>query len=501
MSAVSEPHPPRRRRWALLGAGVAAIAVAGLTQTSGVVAQPTAPANFCEAYPDAPACASGEVSCTMCHESPPALNLYGEDVSAYLLADEERPLHVDDFDAGLGEALAAVEPIDSDDDGYTNLEEILAGSAPSDASSAPDAPDCEDPDEDDGWGLCGYDIDYAYKKVMLDFCGRSPTLAEREAFAEDPDRSAALHETLDACMDTEFWRGMNGRVWNLANRKIGPQQAVKAGVTAGPIPLADYDDDYAYFVWTQTDGRDARLVLTGQTFVTARYDGGVTTYEEWDRSPDEDYDLRGYDRYQAVEKEHRAGLITHRWFLMSNTMFTGVPRTTAAQAYRAYLGYDIARLEGLNPVEGEPLDYDAKGVAATGCIDCHSTLDPMTYPFSRYEGIGGGNRRYEQYAYSDDRMEGFTYIDGDYVAETPEAGVIFGETVANLVEWAAVAADSDAFKRAVVLDYWRMLLREDPRATEQADYGALVDSFDGAHGYSVEAMLHDLIDTEAYGAP
>jgi hypothetical protein len=46
-----------------------------------------------------------------------------------------------------------------------------------------------------------------------------------------------------------------------------PAAGGEVGQGRGPDPLADYDDDYAYFVWTQTDDRDARLVLTGQTFV------------------------------------------------------------------------------------------------------------------------------------------------------------------------------------------------------------------------------------------
>ena len=32
------------------------------------------------------------------------------------------------------------------------------------------------------WNTCGYDPVYAYRKVMLDFCGRSPTVAEATAF-------------------------------------------------------------------------------------------------------------------------------------------------------------------------------------------------------------------------------------------------------------------------------------------------------------------------------
>lgn len=479
----------------------AALALAALVLLPPVEARPPAPALFCEVYVDAPACVGGDVGCDTCHTSAPSLNPYGQDLSLHLLVGEERPLHEDLFSAGLGDALAAVEALDSDQDGYGNLAEIEAGSEPGDAASQPAPADCTDLDDQDEWDLCGYDPDYAYKKVMIDFCGRSPTLAERRAFEERSDPSDALHEALDLCLDTEHWRGRGGRVWNLANKKIGPLKAVKAGRDSGPIPLADYDDDYAYFVWTQTDGRDARLVLTGQTFVSAWDRGGVTVYEEWDRSPTQDYEQRGYDRYQAVEKERRAGLLTHRWFLMSNTMFTAVPRTTAAQAYRAFLGYDISRLQGLDPVADEPIDYDDKGVGAAGCIDCHSTLDPLTYPFSRYEGIGGGNPQAPSYSYDEDRMDWFVDTDGADVADTPEAGVIFGQPVEDLLEWAQVAANSEAFRRATVLDYWVMLLGEPPRGTEQGQYIALVDALADEHGHSVEAMLHDLVDTEAYGAP
>lgn len=486
------PSRPAVATGVVLGGLALALAVPPVT------AQPPAPARFCEVYPEAPTCASGAADCATCHTTPPTLNLYGEDVADALLVGQERPLHEDEFLAGLPDALAAVEGLDSDGDLVPNLEEIMAGTAPSDASSTPSAVACVDED-DDGWNLCGYDLGYAYKKVMLDFCGRSPTLAEREAFDEASSRQDALHAALDTCLDSEHWMGREGRVWNLANSKINPLQAVKAGVGPGPIPLADYDDDYAYFTWTQTGGRDARLVLTGQTFVSARWDGGRTVYEEWDRSASEDVALRGEDRAQLVTAERRAGMLTHRWFLMNHTMFTGVPRTTAAQAYRAYLGYDLARLEGLDPVPDEPVDYDNKGVQADGCAVCHSTLDPLTYPFSRYEGIGGGVGR--SYSYAPQRMNGFTDVDGLSVANTPEEGVLFGQPVADLVEWAQVAANSEAFREATVEDYWRMLLGEEPRATELEEYLEVVDRFGGVHGYSVDAMLHDLIDTEAYGAP
>lgn len=489
---------PRLHHTLLTGAGL----VAALAALTTVGAQPPAPALFCEAYPDVPACSSGEAACTTCHTAVPALSAYGQDISEHLLPGEERPLHEDSFAAGLGDALVAVEELDSDGDGTLNLDELELGTDPGDASSAPRDAACVDQDGD-GWNLCGYDVMYAYKKVMIDFCGRSPTLDEREDFLALGGTAIqlqdALHDVLDACLDSEHWRGRDGQVWNLANKKIGPLQAVKSGLDSGPIPLADYDDDYAYFVWTQTDERDARLVLTGQSFVSASYQDGRTVYTEWDRSAREDYDARGDDRYQAVRKEKRAGMVTHRWFLMVNTMFTAIPRTTAAQAYRSYLGYDIAALQGLYPVEDEPQDYDSKGVGAEDCAVCHSTLDPLSYPFSRYEGIGGGNA--SPYSYGANRLQGFTDVDGERVADTPEAGMILGEPVEDLVAWASVAANSEAFRRATVRDYWRLLVGEDPRADEQAEFGALVQDFGTTYAYNVELMLHGLIDTEAYGAP
>ena len=491
------------RRVPLTALGVAAAGLLVWSNTSTSEAQPRGPATFCETYADAPACTAGAVACTTCHVSPPSLNPYGLDVQAELVPGEDRPLHEDVFSAELGAALLAVEALDSDEDGFDNRAEIQAGSAPGDASSTPDPADCVDTQRKDGYDVCGYDPGYAFKKVHLDFCGMSPTMLEREQFAKasPKQQQVLLHEALDQCLDAEAWRGLYGRVWNLANAKIGPQQAVKTGRNSGPIPLADYDDDYAYWLWTQTDDRDARLVLTGQTFVSSRYEDGKTVLEEWSRRPDEDAELRGFDRYQAVVRERRAGMITHRWFLMSNTMFTGVPRTTAAQAYRAYLGFDIARLEGLESVPGEPADYDNKGVGQQGCAVCHATLDPLTYPFSRYEGIGGNNRGTQEYAYNADRLDGFTWTDGPRVADTPEQGMLFGEPVQDLLAWAEVAANSEAFRRATVRDYWRMLFHEEPRPTEITQFEQLVSDFGTVHDYRVERMLHALIDTEAYGAP
>ncbi len=489
---------PTLRAGLVLGVGLS-LAAALLLVPDATDAQPTGPATFCDAYPSIPACTEGVAECSTCHINPPELNVYGADVSGVLAVGAVRPLASDAFDAALGPALAAVEGRDSDGDGYSNLEELEAGSSPADERSTPDPEDCVD-EGADAWNTCGYDAAFAFKKVHIDFCGRSPNLAAREAFAGASDPIRALHDALDACLDSEYWRGIDGRVWNLANRKIGPLQAIKSGIEAGPIPLADYDDDYAYWVYTQTDGHDVRMMLTGSDLVRATRDrDGISQYEVLNRTPDQDYDLRGYDQYQAVRKAKRAGLLTHRWFLMSNTMFTAIPRTTAAQAYRVFLGYDISRLEGLQPVDNEPMDYDSKGVQAEACAVCHSTLDPLAYPFSRYNGIGDAYGFSNQYEYWDDRMEGFVLSDGPGVLDTPEEGVLFGQPVADVVEWGEVATQSEAFRRSRVLDYWSMLLRERPRPKEAAAFQALVDGL--ADHWSIEAMLHDLVDTEAYGAP
>jgi hypothetical protein len=68
------------------------------------------------------------------------------------------------------------------------------------------------------------------------------------------------------------------------------------------------------------------------------------------------------------------------------------------------------------------------------------------------------------------------------------------------VEWAEVAANSEPFARKVVLDYWRLLVGEDPQPGE-AEFETLVQRLSSEHEYRVERMLRDLIATEAYGAP
>lgn len=479
-------------------------AAAILLSASSAVAMPPAPATFCEVYADAPACAAGAAQCTTCHAVPPALNSYGTQLSSVLLPDEARPLTESQFTSALPGALAEIEALDADDDGFSNLDEFIAGADPSSPSNVPQMVEGECSAagfRPAGLDVCAYDPVYVFKKIRIDFCGIAPTYDEMQAFIAEPSPDA-LTETLDECLDSEFWRAKDGVLWNLANSKIKPIQAIKSGADAGPIPLADYDDDYNFFVYVNSDDRDARDMLTAQYFVE-RSDGETTEYAEWNRTPIADINERGYLRAQAVIGGRRAGMITHRWFLMSNTMFTGIPRTTAAQAYRSYLGFDISRLEGLDPVEGEPVDYDNKGVTRQECAICHSTLDPLTYPFASYEGIGGGAEIGDviPFVYAPGRVARFTGVDGESVADTPQAGVIFGEEVADLREWSEVAANSDAFAQSLAGDFWKLLLGHDPTPSELEEFEGVWRRFMEEHEYRTEKMLHDLIKTEAYGVP
>src|SRR5439155_499587 len=85
------------------------------------------------------------------------------------------------------------------------------------------------------------------------------------------------------------------------------------------------------------------------------------------------------------------------WNLGYNVMFTALPRNAASQAYRAYLGLDIAKQEGLYAISSEPRDYDGKGVTQDLCKQCHATLDPLAYPWRNFNGLTGGGAMFGTY--------------------------------------------------------------------------------------------------------
>ncbi|QDE68653.1 hypothetical protein BHS05_17500 [Myxococcus xanthus] len=450
------------------------------------LAKPPAGGVVCATYPSAPACAGQQPACTLCHTAPPQRNAFGTSLEPHLVPGAARPLSDGDFSMALPAALRAVEPEDADGDGVTNVEELSRGTLPGDPASVPtELGGCvagQNPDYD----ICRYDLRFAYRRVLLDFCGRSPTYAELQAFAArgDDSKREFIDAELERCTGSEFWRGKDGQLWKLAHPKIRPVGSIKSGEDAGPIPLADYYDDYALYAYAQLDHHDAREVMTATYYVSRQTE--PTRYTATPSLPS-----------QFVEESRRAGNLTSAWSLTSFVMFTALPRNAASQSYRAYLGLDIALQEGLYSIPGEPRDYDAKGVQASACAACHATLDPLSYPFRNYNGIAAGASA----RYVPGRIERYFSTEAPNITQIPESGFLLGQPVRDLLEWAHVGANSDAFAISAVTDYWKLLVGHPPTAEEQAEFVTLWQRFKGTHQYSVQRMLHDLIRTEAYGAP
>lgn len=501
-SMITTPTAARKIA-SVLGAsavGVTSIVVAAMSPQAAN-AKPPAPVAFCQAYPDAQACQTGFADCTTCHTTAPARNSYGAQLADRILPGTPRPLSDKDFLAALPGALKAVEALDADSDGFANLVELGSGASMASADSVPLTLACTPEQAAKSatarWNTCGYDPEFAFRKIHLDFCGRSPKREDMEALkllrGNETAWRSRLGQALDQCLASSYWIGTDGVVWNLANAKIRPAHTVKSGKNPGPVPLGDYDDDYNLFVWANSGDRDVRDLLLAQYFVKRVSDSPV----KLEKISEEELAKRDRGTKQPVPPEKRAGMITTRWFAAVHTMFTAIPRTTAAQAYRAYLGFDIAKMQGLQPVPHEPTDYDAKGVGAPQCAACHSTLDPMAYAFTRYNGIGGG------YTYDENRLEAYTKVDGPRVKDAPKTAVILGQEANDLVEMAKIAASSDAFARKVVFDYWKLLIGRDPTIQDQAEYNRLWQDLKspGGHNYRVERMLHALVFTNAYGRP
>jgi hypothetical protein len=184
-------------------------------------------------------------------------------------------------------------------------------------------------------------------------------------------------------------------------------------------------------------------------------------------------------------------------------MFSALPRTTAAQAYRAYLGMDIARGEGIDPIAGEPLDVDNRGVALAECAVCHSTLDPLAYAFSPYNGIG----RLSSRGVRDLELTG-TFNDAR--VPWPDDSMLFRTPVTSLRAWAEHAVTTDAFFATVVRTLWVGAFGRPPGPGERADYEALWKSLaddarasaaDPSRTPRAERVLHALVDTDAFQVP
>jgi hypothetical protein len=448
-------------------------------------AKPPAAQVFCSTYPSSPLCQGQTPACTLCHVQPPSRNIYGQALEAQLAVGAPRPLSDGDFTLALPMALRGVEAADTDGDGKTNRAEIDKGTLPGDSTSVFQDQDCS-ANSNSNYNLCAYDTRYTYRKLLLDFCGESPSFTEVQTFEllSETARRSFLDSELDRCLATEFWIGKNGQLWRIAHAKIRPVGSLKSGEDQGQIPLADYYDDYGLFTFTQTGDRDAREILTADYFVQRNVN--PTSYVKVANKG---------SQYMAVSK--RAGVMTSTWSLIYYVMFTALPRNAASQMYRAYLGLDIAKQEGLFSVANEPRDYDNKGVRDVACAACHATLDPLSYPFRNYNGIDG--RQSAQYL--PNRIEKNFANQAPNITQIPEAGAIFAQPVANLHEWGVAASNSDAFAISTTTDYWKFLFGRPPNAQEQVEFLATWKRFKTTHQWRVQKMLHDLIRTEAYGAP
>jgi len=465
-------YPPgmRTRALCLLAPALALLAPAA------ALARPEGPSILCESYPDAPACRGRVAECSTCHVStwPVAWNDFGDQVAAWMQGS---------FTEDLPATLAHIDAMDADGDGVSNGDEILLGTNPGDADSvwaycAAPAPSGDVPVPD------GYDFDRALRRVTVLYCGRSPTYEERAAFDADGaapgDLYLRLHDALGQCLDSTYWRDEG--LARLADPRVRPIEAVGIRSPVG-IVIGDFDWDYTLFSYVLTGDRDARDLLLARYHVEREADGTLVRRDGTFDSP------RGAGAGgQPLDPAQRAGMLTTQWFLSINTMFSPLPRTTAAQAYRAYLGADIAQQQGIFPIAGEPLDVDEKGVRDARCATCHSTLDPLSYAFAEYEGIRGDRTGVF------DATRPARVIDG---WRDPQS-YLLGEPIGSVREWAEVAADSDEFLRNLAMMFFEHAFERAPTPAEETELVAAWAAM-REDGYSANGLIHRLVDLGAWG--
>lgn len=502
-----------------------AFATAGyfLGTSSEARAMPEAPSLLCEALPESADCMGRVPDCQLCHVStfPPSWNDFGLAIQAALP-------RLSTFADELPEVLRGLEHADSDGDGASNLDELTKGTLPGSASSVPvaaveetEAPRGSVPNPD--YDVGHHDAAFAYRRVSVLYCGHSPSYEEMRAFDDETvsaeARRTLLHERLEVCLDSDYWQ--REALMRLADDRIRPIRNLGTdSQVVITIPLetlngspqlrsamGDYNYDYRLWVHALTGNRDARDLLLAQYFVEESPDGTWTTTESVIPNVRDDVTASG----QLLEKPYRAGMLSTMWFITRNTMFAQLPRTTAAAAYRAYLGADISKMQGLLPVAGEPDDIDNKGVANPRCAVCHSTLDPLAYAFASYNGfefnqdpavvadlfLTGNFREFSRFGiYNPDRPK--AKMPSWSPAE--QQPVLLGQKVDNLIQFAQVAADSDEFARNLAKIFFSHALTREPDAADLAELNTLWQNLPSDQ-FSANKLIHRLVDTLAFGAP
>lgn len=442
-------------------------------------ALPEGPRAFCADRPDSPLCAGRTVSCALCHTSAPDLNGYGGEVLGSL-GGAGYDGSLESFLSLMPQALDAADASDADADGLASIAEIELGSFPGDPTSLY---------VDTLSGEGAWDPRFAFRRARVAFCGAPPLREELDAIpaVDGADARAAVRAAVADCLDSDYWK--NEALHRLANKRVRPQASV--GYDRGnTFSLGDYRYDYRLFSRSLSGGHDARDLLLASDHVNP--DGT-------DRSGVFSVGGSGGNLGQPLDVDHRAGMITTTWFMAINTMFSPLPRTTAAQAYRSYLGQDIALSEGLRPVAGEPLDLDARGVAQEECARCHATLDPLSYSFAYYAGIAGPQtgtflgRRVSNILLPAGAQSALLDVNLDNDPELAPADH-------GVRGWAKVAADSDEFARTLVFMLAEHALGREPTPEDTVELLPLLQSF-RADGFSADAAVKDIVDTNAFGRP
>jgi Protein of unknown function (DUF1585) len=467
-------------------------ALAVLATASAAHARPTAPTVVCEEVPDAAACAGGVPACSLCHEStdPPRWNAFGTALKQSVSGQA-------DFARALRDTLKASAGEDADHDGVSNHDELLSGTNPGVANMMTPVTGMAGAGENPRYRVDGYDHAFALRRVLVLYCGRSPSYEENQAFLLKPADDAVLRERLHAqlktCLASDYW--LKEGLIRLADKRIRPLKAAgpdsNIQIASLRLVIGDYNFDYRLWRYLLSDDRDLRGLLTAKYHVVAQPDGSLREVTGTIEKADANAIAGG----QLVPDDRRAGMLTTQWFLAINTMFSPMPRTTAAQAYRAYLGADISNNEGLRPVAGEPVDVDHKGVAAPRCANCHSTLDPLSYAFAEYEGIQNSiDLQFGAY-----RPERPAERIPDWNAMTKKS-MLLGQPVANVMEWGKIAAASDEFKRNMALMFFRHALGREPAPADQQDFQNLWRALPH-DGYSANKLIHRMVDSVSFGGP
>ena len=406
-----------------LGFIVLALAAAGAAN-----AKPTGPTRFCAVYPESSTCAGRGTTCTVCHTSTspeaPAWNLLRLTTSSLLSPTTSTS------PVSSKTRSTRSRPMTTTATASPTSKRSSSGTLPGDANSFFVPPNPGRGDANPSYDVGNWDPAFAMRRMMVAFCGRSPTFDEMQQLAGAADPVDFVHNKLDQCLASAFWTGDG--LARLADERVKP-------IDLGTSFLWDY----RLWRFTLSGDCDVRDLLLADYHVREPSPGNLVQVQNVvddgnscttndDCASDSHCDTNACifnDGGQPLVQSERAGMIGTQWFHFINTMFSAMPRTTAAQAMRAYLGMDIARQQGIDPIPNEPLDVDNRGVQQEECAQCHATLDPATYVFAKYKGIEpGGSSLFDPNR---------PIARGLWTANTEPQGMLLGQQVSTLKEWGA----------------------------------------------------------------